>query len=75
MKIVWFISPDLDFPFYFIVDAVDDIIILMSKKHIEVTKDGFITVYRHLEEPRHGCRLQALAAGVVKWLRRGMGRQ
>ena len=42
----------------------------MGKKHFEVRKDGFITVYPDLNEPRHGCRLQDLVAGVVKWLRR-----
>jgi hypothetical protein len=42
----------------------------MGKKHIEVNKEGFITVYRHLDELRHGRRLQVLFAGVVKCLRR-----
>ena len=43
---------------------------MMGKKHIDVSKEGFITVYPALDEPRYGCKFRNNVAAVFRWLKR-----
>jgi len=42
----------------------------MGKKYLEVSKDGFITVYPAIDVPRHGCSFQNIVAVILKRLKR-----